>query len=378
MLIMKKNNFKNTGTMVSLLGFGCMRLPVIDGNEGNIDYPPAEEMIDYAYKNGVNYFDTAYVYHKYQSEVFAGKVLSKYPRESYFLADKMPPWKLRKEGDLEKIFDDQLEKLGTDYIDFYLIHSICTDYIETLEKFKVYDFLSKKKEQGLIKNLGFSFHDTPDLLVKYLDEYAWDFVQIQLNYLDWELLNSKRMYEELTKRNIPVVVMEPVRGGALSSLSPSALEILKAENPNASAASWAMRFIAELPNVLTILSGMSTLEQVVDNINTLSDPKPFSAKEKEALSLSLEAYKSSGVIGCTGCGYCMDCPQGVDIPRVFSAYNQYRILPEAAQFINTYQTLGQDKQAAHCTSCMQCTEVCPQSLEIPALMAEIDGFYQSL
>lgn len=368
---MEKRIFRKTGEEISLLGFGCMRLPLLSEDTKDIDEPLAEAMIDYAYRHGVNYFDTAYVYHGELSEPFIGRVLSKYPRESFKLATKMPVWLLEKEGDAERCFKEQLERCKVDYFDFYLVHSLNAERMEHIERLKLYDYLSREKERGRIRNLGFSFHDAPELLNRLVAGNKWDFAQIQLNYLDWEVQDAKLAYEILTENNLPVIVMEPIRGGALANLPEASRVILAEKDAGASPASWAMRFAASLPNVLTVLSGMSTMEQVEDNVKTMSDFKPLTGEERKTLERSLVEYRKTGAIPCTGCRYCMDCPAGVDIPANFAIYSQYKITGIKMHMEIQYMTLGQAKQARNCVSCGQCVPLCPQFINIPEELKKV-------
>lgn len=362
---MEKRAFQKSGEQVSLLGFGCMRLPTRSDDPKDIDAAQAEAMIDYAYESGVNYFDTAYAYHQGRSEPLIGKALSKYPRGSFNLATKMPVWLLEKEGDAEAIFNRQLELCGVDYFDFYLAHSLNAGRLELMERVKLYDYLSLEKERGRIRRLGFSFHDAPELLTSLTAGYGWDFAQIQLNYFDWEAQNAKLAYDILTKNGLPVVVMEPVRGGALASLPEAAGSILAGHDAEASHASWALRFAASLPNVLTVLSGMSTMEQVRDNVKTMSGFKPLTEEESESLRRALVEYKKTGAVPCTGCRYCMDCPAGVDIPGNFAVYSQYKLNNNKIMMEVQYATLGTARQAVNCVECGQCVPLCPQFINIP-------------
>ncbi|MGI6153600.1 MAG: aldo/keto reductase [Christensenellaceae bacterium] len=371
------SNFSGFGE-VSLLGFGCMRFPTVSPDSQEIDEKKALPLIEHAYKNGINYFDTAYTYHNETSESFVKKALAAYPRESYFLADKLPTFFLKDKGDPKRFFEEQLKRCGTDYIDFYLLHSLDADNTALMEQFGAYEYAFEMKKQGKVRHLGFSFHGRPDELPQLLDRYEFDFAQLQLNYLDWELQDAKTQYETLTERGIPVVVMEPVRGGALSTLSDKALEILHKENQTASAASWAMRYVYSLDNILIILSGMSAIPQIDDNLATFSERIPLTENERRVLSSALTAYKASGTIPCTGCNYCMDCPFGVDIPRVFSTYNQYRTGRDTIMFELTYNNFGEEKQAHHCTACGACMKMCPQSIDIPARMVEVKEFAASI
>jgi predicted aldo/keto reductase-like oxidoreductase len=376
---MVKRHIDSLGVDVSLLGFGCMRFPVINNEYSKIDYPLAQKMIDRAFEMGVNYFDTAWPYHEKMSEVFVGEALAKYPRDRYFLASKMPTWEVFKSPreDMEKIFSEQLEKCRVDYFDFYLVHSLDKEHLKNCRDYQMYEFLKKKKDEGKIRRLGFSFHDNPELLEEIVQSYAWDFAQIQLNYLDWEVLNAKRLYEYLTEKHIPVIVMEPVRGGSLAALSDKAAGLFKKADPQASISSWAIRFAASLPNVMTVLSGMSTLEQVEDNVRTLSDFKPLNEGEYQIINEAVAVYKASGTIPCTGCRYCTDCPQGVAIPRIFSHYNLYQIDKNKGAFANNYRSLLEREKAHNCVGCGLCMTHCPQQIKIPDFLKEIAAFAEA-
>jgi predicted aldo/keto reductase-like oxidoreductase len=275
---------------------------------------------------------------------------------------------------VERIFDEQLKKCKVDYFDFYLAHSFDPDHFERFKRVNMYNILKKKKEEGLIRRLGFSFHSNPELLAQVVEGYEWDFAQIQLNYIDWELLNAKRFYEYLTGHKLPVIIMEPVRGGALATLNEKASGILKKADPASSVVSWAIRFAASLPNVMTVLSGMSAPDQLEDNLKTMNPFKPLSEGEYKTLAEAAAAYNASGTIPCTGCRYCMDCPAGVDIPRIFSQYNHYQISGQKGEFKNTYQYLRETEKAHNCIECGKCIKLCPQGIPIPTHMKEIAAF----
>lgn len=392
---MEKRIYKNADEAVSLLGFGCMRLPRLHEDKPDIDEDLAEAMVDYAYRHGVNYFDTAYPYHGGLSELFIGRALEKYPRGSFFLADKMPGWLLKGPGDGERIFREQLKRCRVDYFDFYLCHSLSfleADYMGKYERTGAIDFLRGQREDGTIRHLGFSFHGSPEELTRILDRGDWDFVQIQLNYLDWEVQDAEAKYRILEERGIPCVVMEPLRGGNLCSLCGESVAILKTARPEKSIASWAIRFAASLPNVLTVLSGMSTPEQVEDNVRTMEDFHPLNDGERKTLSRSLEVYRRTGTIPCTECRYCMDCPAGVDIPEVFAVYNrcattmhlpvssgvQHSYDRNAKIFLKAYETLPEAKRADNCVACGKCMTLCPQKIRIPDRMAEINRLISDL
>lgn len=369
--------FKNTE--VSRLGLGNMRLPCKTPlkREANplIDYKRAQEIVDLAYKNGVNYFDTAYMYHAGKSEKFIGQALKKYPRDTYFLADKLPIWMCKMPSDMQKIFDKQLERTGIDCFDFYLLHSLDKDNFAKCEKYHAYDFLLQKQAQGLIKNIGFSFHGTVDDLKQIIAVHKWDFAQIQMNYLDWENQDAKTQYELLTEAGIPVIVMEPVRGGKLANDIPKAAqEQMRNYVPDKSIASWAIRFVASHDNVMTILSGMNSIEQMRDNLDSLTDFVPMTDTELNICKNTADLINKADIIPCTGCDYCADCPKGVKISTVFSVYNRYK---------NGTATLEQSRDeynkispnAAECVACGKCKLHCPQSIDIPKMLSEIKTLY---
>lgn len=368
---MISRGYRGTDAKPSLLGFGCMRLPRLQEDKQDIDYDMGQKLIDYAYANGVNYFDTAYMYHDGLSEAFIGHALRKYPRESYFLADKMPLWQVTQESQVEEIFQNQFKRCGVDYFDFYLCHGLDRNIVEKFKKFHVIEYLKQKKAEGKIRRLGFSFHDSPEVLAEILKLNDWDFAQIQLNYIDWQAQDAKGQYDLLAKNGIPVVVMEPVRGGALAKLCPQAADVLKAADPQASLASWAVRFAASQPGVMTVLSGMSSEEQVVDNVSTFVNFQPLSQEELKTLQSAGDIYKKYLTIPCTGCRYCMDCPSGVDIPAVFKIYNEFSVSGREGEFLKAYQALEEKQQASSCVACGRCAQHCPQHISIPEKMKEI-------
>jgi predicted aldo/keto reductase-like oxidoreductase len=364
--------YRNTDITVSLLGYGLMRLPRIDPNKPDIDYPAAEKLIERAFKAGINYFDTAYVYHNGLSEKFVGDVLSKYPRDSYYLATKMPVHILKKQEQVDQIFNEQLKRCKTEYFDFYLLHTLTRDRWEVVKNLKVYEYLKQKQEEGKIRHLGFSFHDEPEVLEVIASAHPWDFAQIQLNYLDWELYRSREQYEILAKKNIPAVIMEPLRGGSLSSLNPSATKVLKTAEPNASTASWAFRFAGSLPNVLTVLSGMTYSEHLEDNIKTFSNFHTLTEAEHKTLDKALVEYLKSGVIPCTGCQYCVPCPKGIPIPRLFGLYNHSKNTGSWAHLYMVYLGLPEKQKVSACVNCRLCVQKCPQHIDIPAQLKTVE------
>lgn len=360
-------------TELSRLGLGTMRLPVktILKREANpmIDYKKAGELVDYAIAHGINYFDTAYMYHAGKSEKFIGSALSKYPRESYYLVDKLPIWMCLKPSDMEKIFNNQLERTGADYFDNYLLHSLDGNNYAKCEKYGAYDFLKSKQSEGKIKNIGFSFHGSIEDLKYIVASQHWDFAQIQLNYLDWKNQNAKEQYEILTEAGIPVIVMEPVRGGKLAEVSPEIQEMFQKARPGKTPASWAISFAASLPNVVTVLSGMNSLEQMKDNIETLTDFTPFGKYENNICFNAAAVMNKKDIIPCTGCDYCADCPKGIKISTIFSYYNQYKsdeINSDEAKKL--YLGLPQSDRAESCISCGKCKSHCPQQIDITGLL----------
>ncbi|MFI3229302.1 MAG: aldo/keto reductase [Bacillota bacterium] len=361
---MNYSTFK--GEKLSLLGFGGMRFPI--NEDKSIDYEKAEAMVDYAYKNGVNYFDTAYMYHDGRSEVFFGKVLKKYPRDSYYLTNKMPVWFCETPDDMERIFQDQLKRCDETYFDFYLLHAVSGSNYQTSEDFKTVEFLQKKQAEGYIKHLGFSFHgDVPlfkEVLAKYGD--VFEFCQLQLNYYDWDKIEAGKLYDLATEAGLPVIVMEPVRGGLLAKLNANAESILHAHNKEMSTASWAIRYVADLDNVMVVLSGMTTMEQTIDNVKNLSMPKMTPA-DQQAIQTALDVFLQCITIPCTGCSYCMPCPMGIKIPDIFAAYINLTTLGGSwADYLNSYATF--EKTIKDCIHCNKCMSHCPQGLKIPELL----------
>lgn len=368
---MFKRTYKDTDLSVSVLGFGCMRLPKITPDKEDIDYDKAQELIDYALAHGINYIDTAFPYHGKTSEDFVGQALKKHDRSSFLLATKMPIWEVNTKEDVDRIFNLQLKKLQTNYIDFYLMHALSKDNFEKSRQFGVYEYLLQKKKEGAIRHLGFSFHDKPDVLEEICNTYEWDFSQIQLNYLDWEMQDAKQQYEILERHHIPCIVMEPIRGGTLANPCEAANELFKAARPDKSIASWALRYAATLPNVITVLSGMSDMEQMVDNVNTMTDFEPLTDADYTVIEKAAEAYRTKDTVPCTGCRYCMDCPFGVDIPKMFSLYNQYAVDKDEETYKAAYLATPESERATSCVACGNCETHCPQSIHIPEKMTMI-------
>ncbi len=355
---------------VSRLGFGTMRLPVLP--DGSIDASQVERMVDLAMAGGVNYFDTAFPYHGGMSEVVLGKALSRYPRTSYYLATKYPGHQFASSYDPAGVFTEQLGKCGVEYFDFYLLHNVCESSLPvyTDPQWGIIDYFVEQKRQGRIRHLGFSTHARPETLEAFLDRYgnALDFCQIQLNWLDWTLQNGKRKYELLTERKVPIVVMEPLRGGKLTRLSASETEPLTALRPGSSAAEWSFGFLMDLDNVRVVLSGMSDVAQMEDNIRIFSEHRPLSETERNALLQIAEDLKDA--VPCTACRYCTDgCPMALDIPMLIAAYNDVKF---SGGFTVPMQmdALDESKRPSACIACGACAAVCPQGIPIPDVLAD--------
>ncbi len=355
---------------LSLLGFGTMRLPVLA--DGSIDEAQTEEMVALAMEAGVNYFDTAYPYHGGESEVVIGRILQKYPRDSYRLATKYPGHQIVEKYDPKAIFEEQLEKCGVDYFDYYLLHNVYENsmHIYTDEKIGVMEYFREQKRLGRIRHLGFSSHGRLDNLKEFLDLYGdeMEFCQIQLNYLDWTLQQAKEKYELLTERGIPVWVMEPVRGGKLASLPEEDALVLKEKRPQESIAAWSFRFLQNLPNVTMILSGMSNIEQMKDNLHTFEEHKPLTTEECELILEIADKMKNS--VPCTACRYCCDgCPMGIDIPKMLASYNEIVIAP-STNAVMWLDALDPEKLPEACIRCGKCSKICPQSIDIPDVLSD--------
>ncbi|MCM1523211.1 MAG: aldo/keto reductase [Ruminococcus sp.] len=368
--------YKDFGELkLSALGFGAMRLPVADGDDSRIDEAAAAMMVDHAVKNGINYFDTAWGYHGGNSEIVMGKCLEKYPRNSFFLASKFPGYDLSNMPKVKEIFPEQLKKCRTEYFDFYLIHNVCemniNEYLDP--KYGIMDYLLEQKKQGRIRCLGFSAHGEIDVMKRFLEKYGeyMEFCQIQLNWLDWTFQDAKGKTELLRSHNIPVWVMEPVRGGKLAKLSDSDEAALKALRPGESTAAWAFRFIQSVPEAVVTLSGMSDMEQLKENIEIFSEDKPLSEKEMSVLMGIADKMTSSASLPCTACRYCVShCPQGLDIPMLIGLYNEHVL--SGGGFIAPMALMAVDdgKKPADCVGCRSCEAVCPQQIKISEAMED--------
>ena len=360
---------------LSALGMGAMRLPVIDGNDGVVDEKAAAEMVDYAMSQGVNYYDTAWGYHEGNSELVMGRALKKYPRESFYLADKFPGYDLANMPKVKEIFPKQLEKCQVEYFDFYLFHNVCEMNIDAYldEKYGIYEYLLKERDAGRIRHLGFSAHGSYDVMKRFLEAYGKDmeFCQIQLNYLDWSFQDAKAKVELLKEYNIPVWVMEPLRGGKLAKLDEADEAKLKGLRPDEGIPAWAFRFLQSIPEVKMVLSGMSDMEQMKDNITTFAEDKPLNDQEMTTLLGIADDMVKKIVLPCTACRYCTThCPQGLDIPHLLSLYNEHCFTGGGFIAPMVLQSIPEDKQPEACIGCRSCEAVCPQQIKISEAMAD--------
>ena len=363
------------GEKLSALGMGAMRLPVADGDDARIDEAAAAAMVDYAMAHGVNYYDTAWGYHNGNSELVMGRALARYPRESYFLADKFPGYDLSNMDKVESIFEKQLEKCGVEYFDFYLFHNVCEMNIDAYldPKYGIFDYLTAQKKAGRIRHLGFSAHGSYAVMKRFLEAYGseMEFCQIQLNYLDWKFQGAKEKVELLQAYNIPVWVMEPLRGGKLASLAPADEEKLQALRPQEGIPAWAFRFLQSIPAVTVTLSGMSNMEQMQENIRTYETEQPLNENEMQALLTIADEMVGKIALPCTACHYCVShCPQGLDIPNLLALYNEHCFTDGGFIAPMALSAVPEDKRPNSCIGCRSCEAVCPQQIRISEAMAD--------
>lgn len=371
---------------MTTLGFGFMRLPIKNDDNTDIDYEELNKMVDKYIENGFNYFDTGYHYHDGVSEEALRKtVVERYPREKIIIADKLPIYAHPKEEDLEPIFQNQLKRCGVEYFDYYMLHNVCK-YSESLfVDVDSFGFVKEKLDEGLIKHMGISYHDTPEMLDDILNKHPEiEFVQLQLNYYDWEDDNVKarECYEIATKYGKPVIVMEPVKGGTLINLSDEADKLMKDYNPEASIASWAIRYAATPENVCMVLSGMTKLEHVEDNVSFMKDFKEINDEENKIIQEVVDILKKQTTIDCTKCKYCLDsCPKSIDIPRLFDLYNIEKYTKPTGfsaqgQYYRTYAKKEDVGVASECIECKKCVEQCPQHLDIPKYLKDVAEVFE--
>lgn len=374
---MQYRNFKDM--KLSMLGFGAMRLPVIDGDDAKIDAEKTMRMVDYAMKHGVNYYDTAWGYHGGHSEEVMGQALRRFPRDKYFLATKFPGYDLANMPKVQEIFEKQLEKTGHDYFDFYLFHNVCEMNIEQYldPRYGIMDYLRKQRECGRIRHLGFSCHGELPVLKRFLEAYGdeMEFCQLQLNYLDWEFQHGREKVELLKKYNIPVWVMEPLRGGKLAHLNDDQESRLKELRPQEEIPAWAFRFLQGLPEVRVVLSGMTDEAQLKANIETFEQDLPLNGEELQTLMQIAGQLADEQTVPCTACHYCVDhCPAGLDIPRLISLHNEHTLTTKSGQagFIApmALAAFPEDKRPSACLHCRSCEKVCPQQIKISEVMGD--------
>ena len=360
---MEYRSMDKLGVKPSMLGFGCMRFP--QKEDGSIDEVESEKMLDKAIEAGVTYIDTAYPYHNGESEPFVGRVLKKYNRDSFYLATKLPIWKVETMEDVKATFEEQLNRLQVDYVDFYLLHALSKERWEKILKLGVLDFCKEMKKQGKLKYIGFSFHDSYEVFEEILTYWDWDFCQIQYNYMDTEHQAGDKGYALAEKLGIPMVVMEPIKGGSLAVLPTDIAAMYQQADPQASVSSWALRWVGTHTNVKVILSGMSTYEQVLDNLKTFETFRPLNQEEQELVEKVAATIRSRVKNGCTGCRYCMPCPFGIDIPKNFAIWNQEAMYGNPAAAKRKYEReLAESARADQCRKCGACEKECPQAISI--------------
>ena len=364
---------------LSSLGLGCMRFPVLDGDVGKVDEEATARLVDYAISHGINYFDTAWSYHNGNSEELMGRLLSKYPRESYYLATKFPGHEKGNMHRVEEIFQEQLRRCGVEYFDFYLFHNVNESNIDKYlddETYGVYSYLMKQKQEGRIRHLGFSTHGTIPTMRRFLEAYgeSMEFCQIQLNFFDWSFQDAKGKVELLREFGLPVWVMEPLRGGKMVGMMEEEGAHLKQLRPDETIPAWGFRFLQGIEGVTVVLSGMSTQEQFQDNIKTFSEDKPLSQEELSALDRVNQAIRKRTVVPCTGCGYCaVHCPQKLDVPYLLSLYSEHVVSRGGFYAPMALSLMPKEKWPNACLGCRACEGVCPQNIEISALLADFSG-----
>ena len=363
---------------LSNLGMGCMRLPVVDGNDAVVDQAAVEEMVALAMERGVNYYDTAWGYHAGTSELAIGKALAAYPRDKFYLADKFPGYDLGNLGKVQEIFEEQLKKCRVDYFDFYLFHNVCEMNIDAYldPRYGILDYLLEQKKNGRIRHLGFSCHGSLPVLQRFLEAYGehMEFCQLQINYIDWTFQDGKEKVELLKQHHIPVWVMEPLRGGRLARLNDQEAAVLRALAPQRSIPAWAFRFLQRIPDVAVILSGMSDLEQMKENLDTFDTEDLLTEQEWDGLLALGGEMTSPKALACTACRYCTShCPQGLDIPHLLALYNEHRFTGGGFIAPMALSAIPADRRPSACIGCRSCEAVCPQQLKISEAMADFSS-----
>ena len=378
---MRKIAFGSTGLQVSPLGFGCMRFPVIGNDNSMIDEEQAIEMVHHAIDNGINYFDTAYPYHGYDfsiggaSEPFLAKALKNGYREKVYIATKLPSWLVESRKDMERFLNEQLERLNTSHIDFYLLHGLDKINWEKLQRFGVLDFLDKAIESGKISYAGFSYHDESELFKEIVDAYDWTFCQIQYNYMDEEYQAGKEGLLYAAEKGLAVVAMEPLRGGTLvNGLPPAARDLMHQVRPGRTSVGWALQWLWKQAGVTMVLSGMSHLDHVKENLQLSNDyaQKQWTEQDEDALKKVIGIIRGKQMVDCTACNYCMPCPEGVNIPRNFALFNDYHMLQDPAAKLRYQRLLSDEAKASNCIECGLCEPQCPQNIPIRAELKHVD------
>lgn len=366
-----------TGKSVSILGFGTMRLPTLGGDDSKVDEEKAAQMIRYAIDHGVNYIDTAYPYHGGMSEFVIGKALQNGYREKVCLATKLPSWLVTSREDMDRYLNEQLERLRTDYIDFYLLHALNRDFWPLVKKHGVFDFLNSALKDGRIKYTGFSFHDNMDLFKEIVDSYPWNMCQIQYNFMDESFQAGKEGLMYAASKGLGVAIMEPLRGGYLASKVPQEVQkIWDSAETTRSPVEWGLRYLWDYPEISIVLSGMSDLAQVESNVKLAADgfPNSLTEEERKLISKVKEIYRSKTRVNCTGCQYCMPCPSGVNIPENFKYLNNAEMFDKVEEEKLLYS--GLEGKASNCTECGQCEEKCPQKTPIREMLKEVSRLFE--
>jgi len=366
---MEYRKWKKIPIETSLLGFGSMRLKTVNGK---IDEELGFKLVDQAYNNGINYFDMAMPYIDGQNESFMGRALKRYKRDTFYIATKLSLWMFNTKEEIEQVIDKQLKNLQTDYIDCYIMHALNKEKFEKIKRLGVMDIVESWRKQGKIKYIGFSFHDEYDVYKEILDFYDWDFCQLQLNYMDQDSQQGIKGYHDAFNKGIPVIVMEPVKGGDLANFNDKVSSIFYDYNKHASLSSWAFRWVGSLEGVKLILSGMNTTEQLKDNLNTFNNFKSLNNKEHDLISKVRAELKNIVEVGCTRCEYCLPCPYGVNIPGNFKIFNSYAMYKNEGSAKFQFKELKDNKaDASICVSCGECLSKCPQSIQIPTQLARM-------
>ncbi len=375
---MKYRKIDKLDVAPSALGFGCMRLPVVDGDFSRIDEKEAIRMIRHAIDHGVNYVDTAYMYHRGNSEIVLGKALQDGYREKVMVADKLPVWEVKTEEDADRLLNEQLEKVQVEYFDFYLLHALNTNFWKTVQKFNLIEWGERKRREGKIKYFGFSFHDGPVLFKEIIDAHDWDFCQIQFNYMDEREQAGRMGLDYAHSKGIGVIIMEPLRGGDLvKNLPEPIMDIFNAHEPKRSPVDWAFRWLWDQEKVWFVLSGMNSMKEVEEDLVFASQAEIdcFTGSDHEMIVKVQEIYRKMRPVGCTFCQYCMPCPEGIFIPWIFTIYNDWFSYKNQEKTSFQLRMLAKEKRPTVCTQCGKCKEACPQGLDVPALMKEVAALY---